>query len=138
MSNDQVNSPSHYSKGRTFEPIDVIEDWELSFHLGNAIKYIARAGRKDPALTRQDISKAIWYLERFSDQLMEAESQANDADQLLADKNEMNDMGWNEGLHLVDDLNKDLERFSEQEIVETFCKMGVWFGVRKDGTYVRV
>lgn len=92
MTNDQVNSPAHYSKGRTFEPIDVIEDWDLSFHLGNALKYISRAGRKDAALTRQDISKAIWYLERFSDQLLESELQADDADQLLADKVKMDHM----------------------------------------------
>mgnify|MGYP003352219617 CR=1 FL=1 len=44
--------------------IDAIEDWQLDFHLGNAVKYIARAGRKDPAKTREDLQKAIWYLQR--------------------------------------------------------------------------
>ena len=66
---DPVNKPSHYTEGRKFETIAVIEDWQLGFHLGNAVKYISRAGRKDPSLIRQDISKAIWYLERFQDQL---------------------------------------------------------------------
>lgn len=58
-----VDNPSHYTEGRKYEPIDVIEDWQLDFHLGNALKYIARAGRKDSM--KQDIEKAIWYLKRF-------------------------------------------------------------------------
>ena len=81
---DIVHNPAHYTEGRRFEPIDVIEDWELPFHLGNALKYISRAGRKDASLTRQDISKAIWYLERFNDQFVESDDQASDADELLA------------------------------------------------------
>tara|TARA_B100000035_G_C21015268_1_gene561489 strand:+ start:919 stop:1542 length:624 start_codon:yes stop_codon:yes gene_type:complete len=67
MKYDPVNQPSHYTQGREFETIDVIEDWGLDFHLGNAVKYISRAGRKDPEKLNQDISKAIWYLERFQD-----------------------------------------------------------------------
>lgn len=46
------------------EPIDVIEAWGLGFRLANAIKYIARAGRKDPAKTIEDLDKAIAYLKR--------------------------------------------------------------------------
>ena len=45
-----------------FEPIDVIEDWNLGFNLGNAVKYISRAGRKDDVIT--DLEKARWYLDR--------------------------------------------------------------------------
>ena len=56
-----VNHPPHYTKGG-IEAIDVIEAWDLGFHLGNAIKYIARAGRKGDAA--EDLRKAIWYLER--------------------------------------------------------------------------
>ena len=59
---DMVNHPDHYAKGRKFEPIDVIEDWELGFCLGNALKYISRAGRKEGVL--DDLRKAIWYIER--------------------------------------------------------------------------
>ena len=62
MSHDVVNSPSHYAEGREFETIDVIEDWGLGYHLGNAVKYISRAGRKDDIL--QDLRKAQWYLNR--------------------------------------------------------------------------
>ena len=62
MSHDAVNRPSHYAEGREFETIDVIEDWGLGYHLGNAVKYISRAGRKDDIL--QDLKKAQWYLTR--------------------------------------------------------------------------
>ena len=61
---NQVDHPAHYTRGK-YEVIEVIEDWELGFHLGNAIKYIARAGYKDPAKTEEDLRKAIWYIERF-------------------------------------------------------------------------
>lgn len=59
---DAVNRPAHYI-GDGLEAIDVIEDWGLGFHLGNAFKYIVRAGRKSKLLG-QDLQKAIWYLER--------------------------------------------------------------------------
>ena len=59
---DPVNAPKHYLSGRTIEPISVIEDWKLDYHLGNALKYISRAGRKDSM--KQDLEKAIWYIER--------------------------------------------------------------------------
>lgn len=58
----EVEHPKHYTEGRKFEPIDVIEDWNLGFNLGNAVKYISRAGRKDDIIT--DLEKAQWYLNR--------------------------------------------------------------------------
>lgn len=61
--NDPVNNPSHYTDGK-IEVIDFIEDKKLDFHLGNTVKYIARAGKKDPAKTVEDLEKAKWYLER--------------------------------------------------------------------------
>ena len=61
---ETINHPSHYAEGRKYEPIDVIEDWELGFCLGNAIKYISRAGRKNPDAYIEDLKKAIWYIER--------------------------------------------------------------------------
>jgi hypothetical protein len=61
--NDAVNHPSHYTDGK-IEVIDFIEDKNLSFHRGNAVKYIARAGKKDPAKEIEDLRKAIWYLTR--------------------------------------------------------------------------
>ena len=62
-SQDVVNKPAHYTDGN-IEVIDFIEDKKLGFHLGNAVKYISRAGKKDPAKTVEDLQKAKWYLER--------------------------------------------------------------------------
>lgn len=47
---NSVNHPKHYNVGR-FEVIDVIDDWNLDFCLGNAVKYIARAGHKGDRVT---------------------------------------------------------------------------------------
>jgi len=60
---ETVNHPSHYNQGK-IEVIDAIEDWHLGFNLGNAVKYIARAGKKDPNKLSEDLLKAKWYIER--------------------------------------------------------------------------
>lgn len=62
-----VDHPSHYNKGK-IEVIDFIEDQGLSFHLGNVIKYIARAGSKGDKL--EDLKKARWYLDRYINEVM--------------------------------------------------------------------
>ena len=51
--NDPVSNPSHYTDGK-IEVIDFIEDKKLGFHLGNAVKYIVRAGKKNPAKTVEE------------------------------------------------------------------------------------
>lgn len=61
---DDINHPSHYTQG-SIEPIDVIEDWDLPYHLGNVIKYIARYRFKGSS--KKDLDKASWYLKRFVD-----------------------------------------------------------------------
>ena len=58
---EMVSHPSHY-QGKRFEVIDIIEDYELNFNKGNALKYLIRAGHKDDYV--QDLKKAIWYLNR--------------------------------------------------------------------------
>lgn len=63
---DPVNKPTHYNFG-TIEPIKVIEDWNLGFHLGNCLKYVARAKHKGNEL--QDLKKARYYLDRQIDLL---------------------------------------------------------------------
>lgn len=63
MTNDNVNHPKHYNQGK-IEVIEFIEDKNLGFHLGNAIKYIARAGKKDESKYIEDLQKAIWYIRR--------------------------------------------------------------------------
>ena len=60
MEFNDVSRPSHYCDGRLFEPIEVINDWQLDFDLGNVIKYISRAGRKDNKI--KDLEKALFYL----------------------------------------------------------------------------
>jgi len=60
MSDDLINRPPHYAF--SIEPIDVIESWGLGYHLGNVIKYVARADRKGNPV--QDLRKAKWYIER--------------------------------------------------------------------------
>lgn len=67
---DNVNSPAHYTDGK-IEVIEYIEDKKLDFCLGNAIKYISRAGKKDPAKEIEDLQKAKWYIERRIKQLKE-------------------------------------------------------------------
>ena len=61
MENDNINHPSHYTDGK-IEVIDYIEDKKFNYHLGNAIKYISRAGKKGDYA--EDLRKAVWYLQR--------------------------------------------------------------------------
>jgi hypothetical protein len=62
---EMVNHPQHYGgEENPYEVIKVIEATEMDFHLGNAYKYIARAGKKETDKEIQDLKKAIWYIER--------------------------------------------------------------------------
>lgn len=64
--NDPVNHPLHYANGK-YEVIDFIESRDTfmkDFRVGNAIKYISRAGRKETSEEAEDIRKALWYLKR--------------------------------------------------------------------------
>ena len=61
--NDPVSHPSHYTDGK-FEVLDYILDKKLGFCLGNAVKYISRAGKKDPAKKIEDLQKAVFYINR--------------------------------------------------------------------------
>lgn len=67
---DVINHPSHYTRGK-IEVIDFIEDQHLPYHLGNVIKYIARAGYKGDKL--EDLKKARWYLDRYINEVMQHE-----------------------------------------------------------------
>ena len=60
---EAVNHPNHYGgKDNLYEAIKVIEAWDLGFRLGNTVKYISRAGKKDETI--QELEKALWYLKR--------------------------------------------------------------------------
>lgn len=62
---EMVNHPNHYGGAENvYEAIKVIEAWDLGFHLGNTVKYISRAGKKDTDKELQDLKKALWYLQR--------------------------------------------------------------------------
>lgn len=61
---EAVNHPDHYGgKDNPYEVIKVVRAWNLSFSLGNVVKYVARAGKKDPAKRLEDLHKAMWYLQ---------------------------------------------------------------------------
>lgn len=63
ITKEMVHHPKHYGgDNNIYETIKVIEAWELDFHLGNVVKYISRAGKKEDIL--EDLKKAKWYLER--------------------------------------------------------------------------
>ena len=66
MSKEMVDHPAHYNRGK-YEAIDVIEDWQMNFNLGNALKYLSWAGHKDDII--QDLKKSLWYLQREIDRL---------------------------------------------------------------------
>mgnify|MGYP000942332659 FL=1 len=70
LKEDVINHPSHYTRGK-IEVIDFIEDQQLPYHLGNVIKYIARAGHKGDKL--EDLKKARWYLDRYINEVMQHE-----------------------------------------------------------------
>ena len=57
-----VTKPNHYHFSE-YEPIKIIQAWDLSFALGNVVKYIARAGRKDSSKLIEDLEKARRYIE---------------------------------------------------------------------------
>lgn len=72
---DMVNNPSHYGgKDNPYEVIKVLRAWKMNFHLGNAVKYIARAGKKDPLKTIEDLEKAIFYIQDEINALKSGES----------------------------------------------------------------
>ena len=60
----EINKSHHYNVGR-FEAIEVIEDWDLNFNLGNALKYIARCNHKGNKI--KDLEKALYYIRREID-----------------------------------------------------------------------
>jgi hypothetical protein len=61
---ENINHPDHYGGDTVYEVIKVIEAWNLDFPLGNAVKYVARAGKKDKQTELEDLKKAVWYINR--------------------------------------------------------------------------
>ncbi len=70
VSEETVHHPHHYGGGdNPYEAIKVIEAWNLGFSLGNAVKYISRAFKKDKSKAGEDLRKARWYLNREIEKL---------------------------------------------------------------------
>ena len=181
---DMIN-PHHYRGDRRFEPIEVIEDWQLNYRLGNALKYISRNGRKPGENPIEGLKKAIWYLEReidalnatnvpyattYEDVLKDYAACAADGYEYILETN-ADTFGWDESLGPVEpfepaqgpgydfighsewddpdpeeaaleypscpfdvaELHKDLDQFEENEIISTFERRGIMFGVDKNG-----
>ena len=74
---DPINHPAHYTYGG-IEVIDFLEACDFPFHLANAVKYISRAGRKDPSKTVEDLSKAVWYINRYIGLLEKRQNEAKE------------------------------------------------------------
>lgn len=66
-SEDAVNHPKHYTAYKNIEVIQLTE--QLNFCRGNAVKYIARAGLKNPDSEIEDLQKAVWYIQREIERL---------------------------------------------------------------------
>jgi hypothetical protein len=69
---NDATRPSHYGgKDSVYEVFNVLEAWGLDkdFYLGNVIKYLARAGKKSKSTTKEDLQKALVYLQRRIDSL---------------------------------------------------------------------
>lgn len=194
---DMVNRPAHYIEGRQYEPLKVIADWDLNYRLGSALKYISRAGRKDPSKTVEDLRKSIFYLEReieaieakkvpyavtYEDVLQDYAACAAEGSLFNAERSLDNQYAlWDDTLGPIEpdyelrdivlgyptrtapavdflgqsewdapdpeeaalrypscevdlnELHKDLDQFEKNEILTTFERRGIIFGVDKDG-----
>tara|TARA_B100002019_G_C21253481_1_gene592520 strand:- start:85 stop:441 length:357 start_codon:yes stop_codon:yes gene_type:complete len=84
-----VNHPIHYGgKDNPCETIKVIESLGIlsGFCIGNAIKYLMRAGKKDQHKTIEDLEKAIWYIDYFINDL----KSKNDKEQVILEEDPAN------------------------------------------------
>lgn len=95
VSNDSVNHPSHYTQ----YPVEVIQLTEhMDFCRGNAVKYLARAGFKDPSKELEDLKKARWYTDRAIAKL-EAEIAEAEAKRIKSEEN------WTAGIWKSENAN---------------------------------
>jgi len=79
---DNVNHPAHYNQYKGFEVIDITE--QMNFNLGNVVKYVMRAGFKDPEKTVEDLEKARWYLDKEINRLKDEAHRAKVKEHLAA------------------------------------------------------
>lgn len=98
---DVIHRPYHYTEGRKYEPRKVIADWDLNFNLGNAVKYLARAGRKGGKI--EDLKKAIQYIEFEIDEC----SRHSEYEELL---NSFKNRPMEEQVKIVEQLKLELNK----------------------------
>lgn len=97
---EAVNHPDHYQSDK-MEVIDVIEAFNLGFCLGNVIKYVLRATRKNGI---EDLKKARWYLDR---EIQKAEE---------TDRN--TDLDMREIRKDIEEAREDMRKEATEEIIE--------------------
>lgn len=117
---DTVRNPSHYVEGRKYEPKDVIRDWGLNFNLGNAVKYIARAGRKSDII--EDLKKAQQYIQ-FEIDALEADQEKVTPPLSLPNCRCVSDTGDRGVIELVQSID-ELAGMSSAEFLERYCENG--------------
>ncbi len=139
MKNDVVNHPSHYTDGN-IEVIDFIEDKGLGFCLGNAIKYISRAGKKYPDKEIEDLEKAVWYINRRIKELKKEknekevneniclfESEKDKLDSLGNSKEIVDEFEKNTEIKPIIEFDKDMEKNAKIEPIRGLrAKIGVY------------
>lgn len=156
---DMIN-PAHYKGDRQYEPIAVIEDWNLNYRLGNALRYLSRNGRKPGEDPREGLRKAIWYIEReiaaldqpsqyvpfetSYEDVLEYYGQSIDLDEAWPEDEQPDYVtGWDPSLGPVeisqDEIDeilsrKALDQFDQDEIVSTVERRGMVIGFKKDGS----
>lgn len=86
---EQVNHPEHYGgAANPYEAKKVIRAWKLPFNTGNTLKYICRAGKKNPDKAIEDLEKAVWYLQDEINYLKEEREKERLAQLTIAKQNE--------------------------------------------------
>jgi hypothetical protein len=78
---NEIDHPEHYGGDTTYEAIKVIEAWGLNFNLGNAVKYVCRAGKKPGTSLLRDLGKAAWYLQREIQTLQRAHAESQSSNE---------------------------------------------------------
>ena len=107
MANDAVNHPSHYTDGK-IEVITYIDDKNFNYCRGNAIKYISRAGKKNPEKEIEDLKKAEWYIHHEIERLQKIKAQKIKDQKIKEKASKMAKESWTE-------LPKTITRFNGEE-----------------------
>lgn len=107
MANDAVNHPSHYTDGK-IEVITYIDDKNFNYCRGNAIKYISRAGKKNPEKEIEDLEKAEWYIHHEIERLQKLKEQKIKDQKIKEEASERAKESW-------DELPKTITRFNGEE-----------------------